>query len=34
MMMGMMGLYKDTGLIGGAILLAGIFDREKKGEQN
>lgn len=29
-MMGMMGLYKDTGLMGGALLLAGIFDREKK----
>ncbi len=32
MMMGMMGLYKDTGLMGGALLLAGIFDGEKKKE--
>lgn len=29
-MMGMMGFYKDAGLMGGALLLAGIFDREKK----
>ncbi len=28
MMMGMMGLYKDVSLIGGALLLAGIFSRE------
>ncbi|MCC6866666.1 MAG: DoxX family protein [Ignavibacteria bacterium] len=28
--MGMMSLYKDAGLMGGALLLAGIFDREKK----
>jgi uncharacterized membrane protein YphA (DoxX/SURF4 family) len=27
-MMGMMGLYKDIGLMGGALLLAGIFHRE------
>ncbi len=30
MQMGMMGLYKDMGLMGGALLLAGIFDRESK----
>jgi putative oxidoreductase len=30
MQMGMMNLYKDTGLMGGALMLAGIFDREKK----
>lgn len=34
MMMGMMGIYKDAGLMGGALLLAGIFGREKKVEQN
>ncbi|MBZ0202583.1 MAG: DoxX family protein [Ignavibacteria bacterium] len=28
MMMGMMGFYKDAGLMGGALLLAGIFHRE------
>ena len=33
MMMGMIGLYKDTGLMGGALLLAGIFNREKMKEQ-
>lgn len=33
MMMGMMSLYKDAGLMGGALLLAGIFDREKKSEK-
>ncbi|MEO8514457.1 MAG: DoxX family protein [Ignavibacteria bacterium] len=27
--MGMMGFYKDAGLMGGALLLAGIFDREQ-----
>ncbi len=30
MKMGLMGLYKDTGLMAGALLLAGIFDRETK----
>jgi len=29
----MIGLYKDTGLMGGALLLAGIFNREKMKEQ-
>jgi putative oxidoreductase len=29
MQMGMIGLYKDAGLMGGALLLAGIFHREK-----
>ncbi len=33
MMMGMMGLYKDTGLMAGALMLAGIFGREKKAEK-
>lgn len=31
MQMGMLGFYKDTGLMGGALLLAGIFYSEKKG---
>ncbi len=30
MQMGMLGLYKDMGLMGGALLLAGIFSRESK----
>ncbi len=30
MQMGMMGLYKDTGLMAGALLLAGMFDKEHK----
>ena len=30
MQMGMLGFYKDTGLMGGALLLAGIFDRSQK----
>ena len=29
MQMGMMGVYKDMGLMGGALMLAGIFHREK-----
>jgi len=29
MQMGMMGLYKDMSIMGGALLLAGIFKREK-----
>ena len=30
MQMGMLGFYKDAGLLGGALMLAGIFDRESK----
>lgn len=32
-MAGMMGMYKDTGLMGGALLLAGIFQREKQSDE-
>jgi uncharacterized membrane protein YphA (DoxX/SURF4 family) len=32
-MQGMAGFYKDAGLAGGALLLAGIFDREGKKAQ-
>jgi putative oxidoreductase len=31
--MGLLGLYKDTGLMAGALLLAGIFDKETKKVQ-
>jgi uncharacterized membrane protein YphA (DoxX/SURF4 family) len=34
MQMGMMGLYKDLGLMGGALLLSGIFANEKKKLQS
>lgn len=33
MMMGMMGLYKDLGLMGGALVIAGVFSSEKKKVQ-
>ena|SRR5260221_14552915 len=33
MQMGMMGLYKDMGLMGGALILAGIFSKEEKKTQ-
>lgn len=28
MIMGMMGFYKDLGLMGGALMLAGIFNKD------
>lgn len=33
MQMGLMGLYKDMGLLGGALILAGIFSKEEKKTQ-
>lgn len=32
-MLGLMGLYKDFGLMGGALLLAGIFNNESKQKE-
>lgn len=33
MQMGMMGLYKDMGLLGGALILAGLFSKQEKKTQ-